>query len=89
MRRLNGFLDARRVGDWILSSTAIRREYVDEAREAQAWRWYLKYHDQDFSFTDVTSMTVMRAYGLNEVFTFDSDFAKAGFTTLPRRGRAR
>lgn len=89
VRRVAGFLDARRAGDWILSSKVIQRYYIGVIMEARAWESHLKFHDQDFSFTDVTSMTVMARYGITEVLTFDSDFVRAGFTMLPGDRKSR
>ena len=82
-RRIAGFPWSRKIGGAILSSTLIRRIYLDEAEEAQAWDLYLKHQDLDLSFTDATSFAVMERYGLAEAFTFDQDFSKAGFTVLP------
>ena len=82
-RRLAGFSWSRRVGEAILESKLIRRVFIDEAAEALAWGFYLKFSDQEISFTDAASFAVMRSHGLTEAFTFDRDFARAGFTMLP------
>jgi len=84
VRRLAGFPWSRKVGDALLSSSLIRRVYLDQADEARAWDLYLKHQDLDLSFTDATSIGVMRRYRLEEAFTFDRDFSRAGFTVLPR-----
>lgn len=83
VRRLAGFRESKRVGEAIRSSRLIRAVYVDLALEAHAWRLYLKYRDQDISFTDATSFAVMETHGLEDAFTFDRDFARVGFTVLP------
>jgi predicted nucleic acid-binding protein len=82
VRRLAGFPASRRIGQAILTSTLIRRIFVDEAEEAHAWRLYLKYRDQELSFTDATSFAVMKTFGLSEAFTLDRDFARVGFTVF-------
>ena len=84
VRRLAGFPWSRRVGEAILSSTLIRRLYLDQAEEAHAWDLYLKHQDLNLSFTDATSIGVMKSYRLEEAFTFDQDFSTAGFIVLPR-----
>ena len=70
-------------GDAILSSTLIRRIYIDQSEEAHAWDLYLKHQDLALSFTDATSFAVMETFGLTEALTFDQDFSKAGFKVLP------
>lgn len=36
-----------------------------------------------YSLTDCSSFVVMRSLGLKDCFTFDRDFARAGFTVVP------
>jgi len=86
VRRLAGFRESKRVGEVIRSSKLIRTAYIDLALEAYAWRLYLKYRDQEISFTDATSFAVMETHGLEDAFTFDRDFARVGFTVLPGLG---
>jgi len=84
-RRLAGFPWSRVIGEAILSSALIRKAFIDAEQEAHAWRLYLKYQEQDLSFTDATSIAVMKTYGLKEAFSFDDDFRRLGFTLLPQR----
>ena len=42
-----------------------------------------KYADQRISFCDCVSIALMRRLTIQEVFTFDRDFALAGFAVLP------
>ncbi len=35
------------------------------------------------SFVDCATMATMRSRGIDTIFTFDDDFARAGFTVLP------
>jgi predicted nucleic acid-binding protein len=44
-----------------------------------AWGLYKKYKDKKCSFTDATSFAIMKGLNINKVFTFDEDFAQAGF----------
>ncbi len=44
---------------------------------------FRKCHDQRFSLTDCTSFTLMDELGLIEALTFDADFRRAGFRTIP------
>jgi len=41
--------------------------------------------DQDFSFTDAVSFTVMTTRGIEEALTLDHHFAVAGFRILGRQ----
>lgn len=51
--------------------------------ELEAWKYFVKLLGRGTSFTDCTSFAVMKRLGLKEVFTFDRDFARAGFRVLP------
>lgn len=75
---------AVKAGEGIRSSEVIDLVDVDLRLRKEAWRLFKKYGDQKLSFTDCTSFAVMRKYGIREAFTFDGDFAKVGFGTLPR-----
>jgi predicted nucleic acid-binding protein len=76
---------AVKAGESILSSEMIEMVEVDASLRKESWRLFKKFRDQRLSFTDCTSFAVMRKFGIREVFTFDDDFAKVGFETLPRR----
>lgn len=39
--------------------------------------------DQDLSFTDCTSFSIMKVLSIADAFAFDSHFRKAGFNILP------
>jgi predicted nucleic acid-binding protein len=76
---------AVRVGESILSSEVIDLVEIDAPLRQQAWKLFKKYQDQELSFTDCASFAVMAKYGIREALTFDDDFRKAGFETIPRR----
>jgi predicted nucleic acid-binding protein len=44
--------------------------------------WLTRYDDQDFSFTDALSFTVMTERRIRDALTLDHHFAVAGFHTL-------
>ncbi len=68
--------------DTVFASTACRVEWMDPDGFAQTRRFFLKHHDQDWSFTDCFSFRVMRALGLRDALTTDAHFRQAGFHPL-------
>ena len=65
------------------SPILIQKSISDEIRKS-AWDIFLKYSDQELSFTDCTSFALMKNLGLKKAFTFDSHFLILGFECLPR-----
>jgi len=61
-----------------LRSGVIRLEWVDKKVEDAAWRLFREKAEQPFSLTDCTSFILMDRFGVNDVFTFDSDFRRLG-----------
>jgi predicted nucleic acid-binding protein len=66
----------REAPNLVVSSTAeLEQSAIDD--------WLEPFDDQDFSFTDAVSFTVMRARRMTRALTLDRHFAVAGFETLP------
>jgi len=63
-------------------SEALSMLYVDEARFRQSKDQFLKHLDQEYSFTDCTSMVVMKELSVKIALTKDSHFREAGFRAL-------
>jgi len=74
---------ARALGDRLLRSNFCPVLPVEPADRDAAWEIFCQYADQDFSFTDCTSFTLMRRLGVQEAFAFDHHFWTAGFVVLP------
>ena len=55
---------------------------VDEAVEAEAWRWLRARAEREYSFLDATSFAVMRRRRIREALAFDGDFNAAGFVEV-------
>jgi predicted nucleic acid-binding protein len=85
VRGLGGHSNAVKAGDGILASEIIELIDVDPFLRQEAWKLFKKYRDQKLSFTDCTSFAVMERFGIIEAFTFDDDFKKVGYLTVPRR----
>lgn len=70
-----------------LDSVGREDGYIEVARipaelEDEALRWLRQHDEREYSFVDATSFAYMRARGIQDVLTFDGDFAAAGFTAL-------
>ena len=71
------------------ASPRIVWEWVDSERAEKARRWFFRWRDKAFSFTDCTSFVVMRERRLRIAVTSDRHFAMAGFQVVPvARGRS-
>jgi hypothetical protein len=71
------------------ASPRLRWEAVDGDRAGRARTAFFGHGDKRWSFTDCTSLVVMRELGLREVLTTDGNFRQMGFETLPREAAAR
>ena len=63
---------------------ALGRVWIDERLHDAAVAAVLAAPRSAISFVDRASFEVMRDLGATDVFAFDPDFARAGFTTYPR-----
>ena len=72
-------------------SVRLRWERVESDRFERARHLFFLYRDKDLSFTDCTSIAIMRELKLTTVLTTDRHFHQVGFDVLPasRTGRAR
>jgi uncharacterized protein len=77
-----GRLVAERVLDLVEQSEGIRIERIDPDRFEATKRFFRKYSDHEYSFTDCTSFVVMRELKITDAVTTDGHFAKAGFRPL-------
>ena len=65
-------------------SARLRWERIDGVRFERARNFFFQLRDKDLSFTDCTSIAVMRELKLKIVLTTDHHFAQAGFELLPQ-----
>lgn len=68
-----GAIKAAKVADSILSSPRVFTVYIDEVLMKESLRSYPTYEGR-LSLTDVTSLAVMRRYGVGKIFSHDRDF---------------
>jgi hypothetical protein len=64
-------------------SARLRWERVEHDRFERARNLFFQYRDKDLSFTDCTSITVMRELKLKTVITTDRHFQQVGFDVMP------
>ena len=72
----------RRAAEWVrqqLDGGLIRWVSCGPADWRTATDWLTQYSDQQISFTDALSFTLMRRLKITEAFTFDRHFTIAGF----------
>jgi predicted nucleic acid-binding protein len=81
-RMRGGWSAAARLLDLLHESASIDWEWIGAERFEQAERWFRRYRDQAYSFTDCASFAVMRELRLREVLTSDAHFRAAGFQPL-------
>lgn len=80
-----GFHDlAVRIGKDLLDSPVVRLVYVDEGLFLEAWDYFVRHEDKEYSLTDCVSFVLMGRLGLRSALTFDHHFSQAGFERLPR-----
>ncbi len=70
-------------GRRIYASEAMTILRADEAVEKRALGFFEKFADQNVSFTDCVSFSLMNQHGIQRAFTFDRHFALAGFNVWP------
>ena len=64
-------------------SSRVRWERIDSVRFERARQLFFQYRDKELSFTDCTSIAVMRELKLTTVLTTDRHFHHVGFYMLP------
>lgn len=64
-------------------SARLRWERIESDRFERARNLFFQYQDKDLSFTDCTSVAVMRELKLKTVIATDGHFQQVGFEVLP------
>ncbi len=84
------FLNSRRLhskavqlGDLLLQSSYVRFLQVETMFFSEAWQYFKRHKDKDYSLTDCISFVVMRNLGITTALTFDRHFEQAGFIRQP------
>lgn len=80
LRKRRGLSFAKNLRELVFSQNKdIQIFRVQAQDEANAWTLFVE-NWSDLSFTDCTSFAIMNRLELTDVATFDSHFARAGFT---------
>ncbi len=69
----------------IRQSRQLSTFWIERVHHEEAVALMIQHEDKDWSVTDCASFVVMRALGADTAFSFDADFAQAGFVVLPGR----
>ena len=80
------FVEAAKFANAILASPTVATELVSPDRFRTAMGYRLKFADKPrISFTDLTSMVIMKDLGISDVLTADNHFVQVGlgFHMLP------
>lgn len=83
IRKTSGYRPAISFLEKIQKSPRIEKVYSNSELEDKAYNLLKKYQDQDFSFVDVVSFSVMEQRRTKKAFAFDSHFITAGFALVP------
>jgi predicted nucleic acid-binding protein len=73
----------RRFARLLRESPTVRRVRISEASVDASLALLPPHGDERWSLTDGTSFGTMREAGVKRAFTFDPNFAEAGFEVLP------
>jgi hypothetical protein len=65
------------------ASTRLVWDWIDPERAERARRWFFRWRDKTFSFTDCTSFVIMRERRIRTALTCDAHFTQAGFEIVP------
>jgi uncharacterized protein len=71
------------VGNNLLTSSSIEFIHVEAALLLEAWSYFQRHKDKDYSLTDCISFVVMSRLSLTLALTFDKHFEQAGFNREP------
>lgn len=83
LRRRLGHPTAVTFGNRLFHSEFARVIPVEDPDRKKAWEIFRQHKDETFSFTDCTCFSVMSRRNIKKAFTFDNDFAIAGYRPVP------
>ena len=78
-----GHMAAVRFLDGVNGSPRIVKVYSNDNIEKEAEEILKRYDDQDFSYCDSVSFTIMKQKKIKKAFAFDKHFQTMGFVRIP------
>jgi hypothetical protein len=81
--RTGSFELAKKYGEAIIASKVVNKIWVDQKSFNESWELFKKQGEIGLSFTDSTSLILMRKNGIYKIFTFDEHFKKLGLNVVP------
>ena len=78
-----GHMAAVRFVEGVNASPRIVKVYSNENIEREAEDILRRYNDQDFSYCDSVSFTIMKRQKIRKAFSFDKHFQTMGFVRIP------
>ncbi len=69
-------------GEALFQSEIVKLIHVFPEYLKESWQLYQKYADKEFSFTDATTLAVMKDLGTPRIFAFDREFQQAGLQLI-------
>jgi uncharacterized protein len=83
IRRRLGLRPAMALAGAMASGKEVGLFWVEPVHHREAMELMASHADKQWSVTDCTSFVLMRSMGVRDAFTFDRDFAQAGFSAHP------
>ena len=71
------------VGDTLQDANTVALVRVSADDEMRAWALFAERGEKHYSFTDCTSLVLMRRLAITTAASLDADFAREGFALLP------
>lgn len=71
-----------KAGEYLFAGKICRVHHLTLDEEAEAFEYFKRYQDKEYSFTDCTSFVLMEKLGIREALALDSDFTHR-FTAHP------
>ncbi len=66
-----------------IATKSIVKLWIDDQVEEEAIAVVEKYHEHKLSFTDGTTVALVKRFAIDAILTLDHDFAKIGLRVLP------
>lgn len=82
-RQQNGLQRAILAYQVIEESNRVELLEVSHQDRQRGWEMFTTFTNKVISFTDCASFAMMHQLGIYQVFSFDSDFVRAGFVVQP------